>query len=51
MRSKKFWDTVRPFLTLEDFMHSKNIAIKVKVKYITNENELTKKLKKMCIKT
>ena len=42
MESKNFWDTVKPFLTTIDFMPKENIAIKVKEKYITKENELTK---------
>ena len=41
MGSKKFWDTVKTFLTSKGFTHNKNTTIKIKDKSITNENKLT----------
>ena len=42
MSSKKFWSTVKPFLSSKDFIHNDNISIEIDNKIIEDESELAK---------
>ena len=42
MGSKKFWSTVKPFLSSESCIHNDNISIETDNKIIEDESELAK---------
>ena len=42
MGNKKFWNTVKPFLTSKGFLHSEDIILHIGDKTVTDFNELAK---------
>ena len=42
MSSKKFWNTVKPFLSSNGFIHNNDISIEIDNKIIEDESELAK---------
>ena len=42
MNSKRFWSTVKPFLSSKGFSHNNNISIEIYNKIIEDESELAK---------
>ena len=42
MGSKKFWSTVKPFLSSKSFIHNKDTKIEIDNKIIEDESELAK---------
>ena len=42
MGSKKFWSTVKPFLSSKGFIHNNDITIEIENKIIEDDSELTK---------
>ena len=42
MSNKKFWNTVKPFLTLNAFFHNDNISIDVNGNIVEDEQKIAK---------
>ena len=42
MSNRKFWNTVKPFLTSKGFLHNDNISIDINGNIVGNEQKLTK---------
>ena len=42
MSNRKFWDTVKPFLTSKGFLHNDNISIDINGNIVEDEQKLTK---------
>ena len=42
MSNRKFWNTVKPFLTSNRFLHNDNISIEINGNIVEDEQKLTK---------
>ena len=42
MSNRKFWNTVKPFLTSKGFLHNDNISININGNTVEDEQKLTK---------
>ena len=42
MSNRKFWNTVKPFLTSEGFLHNDNISIDINGNIVEDEQKLAK---------
>ena len=45
MSNKKFWNTVKPFLTSTGFLQNDNISIDINGNIVEDEQKLTKEFK------
>ena len=45
MSNRKFWNTVKPFLTSKGFLHNDNISIDINGNIVEDEQKLTKEFK------
>ena len=45
MSNRKFWNTVKPFLTSKVFLHNDNISIDFNGNIVENEQKLTERIK------
>ena len=51
MSNRKFWNTVKPFLTSKGFLHNDNISIYINGNIVEDEQKLTKEFNSYCINT
>ena len=51
MSNRKFWNTVKPFLTSKGFLHSDNISIDINGNIVEDEQKLTKEFNSYYINT
>ena len=50
MGNMQFWNTVKPFLTSQDFLHNEDIALHFGDNTVTDCNKLTNEFNKYFIK-
>ena len=51
MSNRKFWNTVKPFLTSKGFLHNDNISVDINGNIVENEQKLTKEFNLYYINT
>ena len=51
MSNRKFWNTVKPFLTSKGFLHNDNISIDINGNIVEDEQKLTKEFNSYYINT